>query len=144
MQYLSVRFRAVSRQIRDSQLLQSRCRLGYPRSVTVPSFQTCMEMIFKSHKSPIGWELGNMQNSTNARSHVGKRCVQRSGRGSLFSPVIRKAWWPERRRGDIKKSAFSRKDVLSFSSEGATRNRRPHKVYMIDDAIWSLWQVDDT
>lgn len=42
------------------------------------------------------------------------------------------------------KCCASRKDVLPFSREGATRNRRPLKVYMIDCAICSLWQVDDT
>lgn len=34
--------------------------------------------------------------------------------------------------------------VRTFSSEGATNNRRLRKVYMSGDAICFLWEVGDT
>jgi hypothetical protein len=36
------------------------------------------------------------------------------------------------------------KYVRTFSSESATKIRRPRKVYMSGDAICSLWEVGDT
>jgi hypothetical protein len=62
---------------------------------------------------------------------------------TIISTLASKSCLTSSKHSVIPHFSFTKKDVRPFSSQSATI-RRPHKVYTIDCAIYSFWEVDDT